>query len=157
MSCGQPWSGISLGFVGATGDLTQLYPPWFPAGVTYASATNGQQIRKPTGGTLDFLQISTNGTDGGTIEIWDINGQTGGADVSGATAITNTQLLALVSLGKAKLIYSEGFTATVGAVTPAAASRVFSFGLAARFVAAAGACSLNLVVNAGAYLTDKVG
>jgi hypothetical protein len=157
MSFGQAWSGNSLTFGTATGDLTQLFPTWMATGVAKASAVNGDLIRKPTGGVLDFIQIQTDGTNGGIIEIWDINGEMIGANVSSATAITNAQLVLLQAQGKAKLLYSQNFTATAGAATPAAAGRVFSFGLAARFVAAAGACSLNLNVNGGAYLTPKVG
>jgi len=157
MGCGQAWSGISLSFVASNGDLTQLYPTWFTAGVDKATAVNGDLIRKPTGGVLDFIQIQTDGTNGGIIEIWDINGEMAGANVSSATTITNAELVILQNLGKAKLLYSQNFTATAGAATPAAADRVFSYGLAARFVAAAGACQLNLVVNGGAYLTQKVG
>lgn len=157
MSCGQAWSGISLGFVASNGNVTQLYPTWMAAGVALATASNGDDIRKPTGGKLEFVQVQTDDTNGGIIEIWDVNGEMAGADVSSAAVITNTQLLALITLGKAKLIYSQNFTSTAGAATPAAADRIFSFGLAGRFVGSAGACKLNLVVSGGAYYTQKVG
>lgn len=160
MSHGQAWSGISLTAVDATtGDLTQVYPTWMAAGIDKATAVNGQKIRKPTGGIINSIQIETDGTNGGTIQIWDINGEMIGANVSSATAITAAQLTSLIALGKAKLLYEMNFTSTVGAVTPAAVDRVFSYGIAARFSNAGvtGACKLNLTVNGGAYLTDKVG
>jgi hypothetical protein len=148
---------MSLGFVAAAGNLTQLFPPWMPTGVNSTTAVNGDLLRKPTGGKLGSIQIATDNTNGGTIEIWDLNGEMAGVNVSSATTITNAQLTALQALGKAKLLYSQNFTSTAGAATPAAVNRIFSMGLAARFVGSAGACSLNLVVQGGAYLTQKVG
>jgi hypothetical protein len=152
----EAWSGISLGFVAAAGNVTQLYPTWAPAGVDPATATNGQQIRQPIEGVLYSLQVETDGTNGGVIEIWDVNGANAGADVSSATTITDAELDSLAALGLAKLIYSQNFAAS-GLTPPSAGPRAFQRGLAARFVGAAGLCKLNLVVNGGFRLTTKVG
>lgn len=149
------WSGLPLTAVVATGDLTQLYPTWFPAGVLKATATPGQQIRKPTSGVLKGINVQTDGINGGIIEIWDVSGEDIGANVSTATAITNAQLVALQAEGRAKLIFSKDFTANVG---PFDTTRVnFMHGLAARYVNAAGTCKLNLGVEGGAYLTSTAG
>lgn len=150
------WSGISLSAVTSTGNLTQLYPTWAPTGIAKASATNGQQIKTPCEGILHQVQVKTDGTNGGTIEIWDLNGDDAGADVSSATTVTNAQLTTLQSMGLAKLIYSQNFQAAP--TTPFGTGfRPFQRGLAARFVAASGSCDLNLVVGGGFRLTTKVG
>jgi hypothetical protein len=152
----EAWSGISLGFVAAAGNVTQLYPTWCAAGVDPAAATNGQQIRQPTAGVLYSLQVETDGTNGGIIEIWDVSGADAGADVSSATTITDAQLDALAARGLAKLIYSQNFAAS-GLTPPTAGPRTIMRGLAARFVGSAGVCKLNLVVNGGFRFTTKVG
>lgn len=144
---------VSLSAVAATGDVTQLYPDWVSAGVDPASATNGQLIRRPYEGALHSIQIKPDGTNGGTIEIFDINGLELGVDVSSGTAITDTVLDAAITAGKAKLIFTQSFAGTVGSgvVNAPGIYRGFMKGLAARFsnAGAAGACVLNLVVNNG--------
>lgn len=152
----EAWSGITLEDVLSNGNLKQLYPTWAPTGVDPAVATNGQQIRGPIEGTLYSLQIETDGTNGGVIEIWDVNGADAGADVSSLDVITDTQLDALAARGLAKLIYSQNFAAS-GLTPPSAGPRSFQRGLAGRFVGSAGTCKLNLVVNGGFRLTTKVG
>lgn len=150
------WSGISLTAVTSTGNLTQVYPTWAPTGTAKASATNGQQIKGPCEGILYQVQVKTDGTNGGTIELWDANGDDAGADVSSATTVTNAQLTTLQSMGLAKLIYSQNFQAAP--TTPfGIGSRAFQRGLLARFVAASGTCELNLSVQGGFRLTTKVG
>lgn len=150
------WSGISLSAVTSTGDLKQLYPTWAPTGTAKASATNGQQIKGPCEGILHQVQVKTDGVNGGTIEIWDLNGDDAGVDVSSATAITDAQLTTLKNLKRAKLIYSQNFQGAP--TTPFGTGfRPFQLGLAARFIAGAGACELNLVVGGGFRLTTKVG
>jgi len=146
----EAWSGISLGFVAAAGNLTQLYPTWVSNGdVATGPRSPGQKIRSPMQGTLHSVQVRTDGANGGNIEIWDINGGDGGIDVSTATTITNAQLVALQNRGLAKLIYRQDFTAGFGAATPSAPPRSFLHGLAARFVGGAGTVELNLVVEGG--------
>jgi len=149
------WSGITLPTGLSNGNLKQLYPTWCPTGVAKASATNGQQIRGPVEGILYSLQVKTDGVEGGTIEIWDIDGSEAGADVSSADTITNAQLVALQAAGAAKLIYSQNFVASP--TTPFGTShRTFQKGLAARYVGD-GTCELNVVVQGGYRLTTKVG
>ncbi len=153
----EAWSGISLTAVAdTTGDLQQIYPSWAPAGIAPASATNGQQIKGPSEGIMYSLQVETDGTNGGIIQIYDLNGLDIGADVSSATAITAAQLASLVTLGRAKLIYEQNFAAT-GVTPPTTSYRTFQHGIAARFISSAGACKLNLVVQGGFRLTTKVG
>lgn len=153
------WGGIPLTAVSSTGNLKQLYPTWAPTGVNPASATTGQLIRKAVGGTLGSAQVQTDNTNGGIIEIWDVNGADAGADVSSSDVITDTQLTALVSLGKAKLIYSQNFTSTAGATSAWSLGKGFMHGLAARFVQSGptGACKLNVDVGGGFYLTNSAG
>lgn len=143
-----------LTFALSTGNITQLYPAWAAAGDAYPGSS-GDSIRQPTEGQVFSLQIQTDGTNGGTLELWDINGLDAGVDVSSLTAITNAQKNTLVTLGKAKLIYSQNFLATPE--TPINMGyKSFQHGLAARFIGSAGLCTLNLVVNGGYRYVDKL-
>ncbi len=144
-----------------TGVVTQLYPAWVPAGVAKAGSTNGQQIRCTYQGALHSIQVEPNGTDGGKIEIYDIDGADFGADVSSGTAITAAQLAVAIAANKAKLIYEQTFSGTVGSgpINAAGIFRAFMHGLAARFSNddVAGTCKLNLVVEGGYRYTDSKG
>jgi hypothetical protein len=156
MIMGQSWVQSVSSVTDNTGNLKQIYPDWAPTGANPASATNGQWIRKPCEGELNSLQVKTDGVNGGTIEIWDVNGIDAGADVSSGTAITAAQLAALVTRGLAKLMYSQNFIAspeTPFNVAPCS----FQRGIAARFISAAGSCTLNLKVAGGFRLTQKLG
>lgn len=143
--------------VAATGIVTQLYPANCTAGVAKAGSTNGQLIRRPLQGALHSIQVEPDGQNGGTIQIYDIDGGQWGANVSSATTITNAQLTTALASGKAKLIFEQTFAGTVGSgvVNAPGVFRAFMGGLAARFSNDAGApgplgiCTLNLVVGGG--------
>lgn len=142
--------------VTSTGDVTQIYPSWAPAGTAYASATNGQLMRYPCGGTLFNIQIETDGTNSGILQLYDVSGAELGADVSSATTITNAEITAAITAGTAKLIYEQNFASTP--TTPINVSpRGFMKGLAGRFVSTGGQIKLNLVVKGGFRLTTKLG
>ncbi len=145
---------IALTAVAASGDLQQLYPVWATAGVAKAGSTNGQLLRKTSEGAMHSIQIKTDGVNGGTLEIYDIDGETWGADVSSGTTITNAQLTAALAVNKAKLIYNISFAGTVGSLpasAPAIVGRGFMHGLAARFSNAGptGTATLNMIVSSG--------
>lgn len=148
------WSGVSLTGVAATGDVTQLYPLYATAGEVPASATTGQQLRSPCEGTLISLQVETDGTNGGTLELYDMAGDEAGANVSSVAAITDTQLDLAVTAKTARLIFQQNFAGS--GLTPFApiGPRRFLKGLAARFVGA-GTCKLNLTVQGGFHYTTK--
>ncbi len=155
---------IPLTQVADTGAWTQLYPPWVPAGVNPATATNGQTIRYPQQAALHSIQVKPDGSNGGTIQIVDISGFELGADVSSATAITDAVVQAAITAGKAKLIYNQTFTGTVGSgpINAAGIFRTALKGLAARFQfdgmgSPAGICTLNLVVDGGYRLNTTTG
>lgn len=135
---------VSLSGVASNGNVTQCYPAYCSAGVNPATATTAQEVREPTGGELISVQVATDGTNAGTIELYDINGVALGIDVSSAATITDTQLDDAITAGHAKLIYSQNVVAT-GITPPSCGYRKLMHGLAARFVAGAGACSLNIV------------
>lgn len=150
-----PWVSSSLP-IQAAANVTQLYPIYAPVGVAPGSATNGQLIRMPTEGVLHSVQVETDGTNGGTIQIYDINGIEAGADVSSSDQITNTQLTAMLADGRARLIYEQNFIGS--GITPVGTgARSFQKGLAARAVGSTGSCKLNLSVGGGYRLTQKVG
>jgi len=143
------WSEISITAVASdTGFLTQLYPTWAPVGIAKATETPAQQLREPCEGELVGLQIQTDGTNGGVIEIWDIAGDRAGADVSTAATITNTQKNTEVTAGRAKLLYSQNLLGT-GETPPIPTYFRFMQGLAARFISGAGSVKINANVNGG--------
>lgn len=139
---------ITLEDVTATGNLTQLYPAWVSAGAVPPGSPSAE-IRMPTECFLRAAQVKTDGTNGGYVEIWDVNGADGGANVSSLAAITDTQLDALALRGLAKCLWNQNFTATSGASTPASFGKQAMRGLAARFVGSAGEITLNLEVEGG--------
>lgn len=144
----------ALSIVADTDPATQLFPSWAPAGTDPATATTAQQVRMPTDGQLISCQVASDGTNGGILYLWDINGNDLGLNVSSATAITDTQLDAAVAAGKAKLILVQNFAGS--GLTPWTNIGPASFmkGLAARAVGATGACTLNLVVHGGFRLLN---
>jgi hypothetical protein len=151
---GEGWV-TDLTAVASNGNVTQVYPSWASAGVARAAATVGQLIREPVGGSCSGLQIETDGVNGGTLELWDVNGHDIGADVSSLTVITNAQLTTMISRGDAKLIHKQNFIASPE--TPVNIGP-FSFvkGLAARFSNSgpSGSCSINLKVAGGVRKTE---
>lgn len=143
-----------------TGAIVQLFPQYCPTGVNpFANHSAGSQIRRPVEGELLNVQIQSDGTNGGVIEMWDINGLDGGIDVSSATAITAAQLASLISRGLARLIYTQNFAGASGATNPTIVGKVFARGLAARFSNSGptGSCTLNLTVKGGYELVDSAG
>lgn len=155
----QAWV-ASLAAVAATGDLTQLYPDFCPTGTAKASASPGDQIRRPIEGKLHSVQLETDGSNGGLIQLYDIDGSEAGANVSSLEAITNAQLTALIASGKARLVFEKTFAAATGAETVGIGQfRSFAKGLAARFSNAGptGTCKLNLVVTGGYRLNESAG
>lgn len=142
------WAGVEVeGVADDTGDLTQLYPPWAATGANPATATPANQVRQPCEGELTGLQVCTDGTNGGVIEIWDIAGDRVGADVSQATVITDVQLTAAIARGIARLLYRQEILGS-GETPPFPPYFRFMQGLAARWISS-GDCTLNLNVNGG--------
>lgn len=133
----------------ATGVVTQLFPEYAPAGAVPATATPSQQVRYPTEGQLISLQVASDGTNAALLEMFDISGMDLGIDVSSLTAITDAQLDAAITAGKAKRILVQNFAGS--GLTPWAPVGPASFmkGLAARAVGDTGTCTLNLVVHGG--------
>lgn len=142
------WGGITLTATTSSGNLTQLYPNWLAAGNALPIAPGGT-LRQPRGGRIGQVSIQTDNADGGTIELWDITGIDYPADVSSGNTITNAQLLTLKTLGKAKLVWSQNFAANPASPAPWSLAMGFMKGLAARFIASAGSCNLNLIVEGG--------
>lgn len=149
---------VDVTAVASNGDLTQIYPTWCSAGTAPGSAVNADQIREPTPARMSSFQVKTNSIDGGIIELWDINGLDGGADVSSLAAITNTQATALQTAGKAKLVYQQNFTADPDTPLVNKGPIFFAHGIAARFVGSTGTATLNFSIESGGYRkTTKVG
>jgi hypothetical protein len=124
---------VALTGVAADGDLKQIYLQYTPTGTSKATATPAQLVREPCEGELIGAQFATDGTNGGTIELWDVAGDDGGADVSTADTITDAQLQVAIAKGVARLIYSQNLVAT-GVTPPFPSYFRFMRGLAARWV-----------------------
>lgn len=149
----------SVSGVAANGNAKQLYPAFAAAGVAKSGSTLGQLLRGPIQGALHSIQVRSDGANAGVIEIYDINGEEWGADVSSGTTITDAQLDAAIAAGQAKLLFIQDVPTTsgTGVVTAPGIYRTFLKGLAARFVAAAGSCTVNLVVSGGHRRTVSLG
>ncbi len=140
---------VPVTIVAATGVVTQLYPDYATVGADPATATTAQQVRMPTEGQLISLQVASDGTNAGILELYDINGNDLGIDVSTTTVITDTQLDTAIAAGKAKLILEQNFAGN--GLTPWSPVGPASFmkGLAARAVGSTGTCKINMVVHGG--------
>lgn len=150
---------VSVSATASNGNVTQLYPAYAAAGVAKSGSTLGQFLRGPIQGALHSIQVRSDGANAGVIEIYDINGEDWGADVSSGTTITDTQLDAAIAAGQAKLLFIQDVPTTsgTGVVTAPGIYRSFMKGLAARFVAGGGACTLNLVAEGGHRRTRSLG
>lgn len=140
---------VAIDIGSATGTVEQLYPDYATTGVAPSGATPSQQVRQPCEGQLVALQVASDGTNGGILELYDISGHELGIDVSSSNTITDTQLDAAIARGQAKLILEQNFAGS--GLTPWAPVGPASFmkGLAARAVGVSGSCKLNLVVHGG--------
>lgn len=157
---GDSWINPLTAVLATTGAIVQLFPSWCPAGVNpFTTNSMGAQIRRPIEGELLNIQIQSDGTNGGVIEIWDVNGLDAGVDVSSATALTAAQVNALITRGLARLIYTQNFAGASGATNPTIVGKIFARGLAARFsnIGPTGTCTLNLTVRGGFNLVDSAG
>ena len=104
----------------------------------------------PCEGQLISLQVATDGTNALILELYDISGLEIDVDVSSLTAITDSQLDAAVTAGKAKLIFIQNVAGSgLTPFAPVGPARIMK-GLAARAVGSAGTCTLNMVVQ-GCY------
>lgn len=139
----------SLTIGSASADATQLYPDWAVAGTNPATATVAQQVRQPCEGQLISVDLQSDGTNGGILELYDISGHALGVNVSSATAITDAVLDAAIAAGKAKRIMYKNFEGSGDTPWAAAGPAGFTKGLAARAVGVTGTCTLNLVVHGG--------
>lgn len=141
---------VDLSAVVLTGVGTQIYYPTCTPGVA-PSSSPGTQYREPIHGVLHSLEIEPDGSNGGELEVWDMNGRDGGADVNTAAVVTNAQIAAAIAAGKARLMYSQKFTGATGAVvrTVRGSAMPFQHGLVARFknVGGTGTISLNLMTS----------
>jgi hypothetical protein len=143
-----------------TKDLTAL----FPGGCTAenpAGTTAGSLRRKSTAGCLYRVEVFTSDAAGGTIEIWDIDGLSEGAsnNTSTGTALTNAYKNSKVTLGQARLLWTQNFKGDAGSRAAIFQGNLpFVRGLAARYINAAGtSVTLNIVADGGYMKTQICG
>jgi hypothetical protein len=140
---------VDLAAVALTGAGTQIYYDTMTAGS--GTTTPGSLKREPIHGVLHSLEIEPDGTNGGELEVWDMNGTDGGANVDTASVVTNAQIAAAIAAGKGRLIYSQKFTGSTGSVvrTVRGNPMPFQHGLVARFKNSGptGTVSLNLLTS----------
>ena len=130
------WGARTIAAVASNGNATQLYPTSIPTTVsttTYPPAGGGL-VKRPTEGSLIKLHISTDGTNGGTLEIWDV----AGVDRGSSNNTNNSILLTDAWLqANGKLIDSLQITGTSTAGNYEATLNMehiqFNQGLALRF------------------------
>ena len=133
--------------VAATGNLKQVYSPFCTAGS--GSTATGTQKRRPVAGSLFLVEVQTDGVNGGTIEVFDINGELEGADVDTSDVITNAQLTSAIAANRAVKMFTQQFAGSGTARLAINRGTRFSKGLALRFVAAAGSCIVNIQWEGG--------
>ena len=147
---------ITLTAVASNGNVTQLYPAWCSAGA--GGGTQGEAVRRPVDGMVAELHVLGDGTNAGTLELWDVSGVDLGADVDTATTISNAQITAGVSAGTARKILDIDIAGTDKIITNLKNTTIMK-GLAARFSNAGptGSCNLN-IQSSGIYQKyDNVG
>jgi WD40 repeat protein len=92
------WGSRDISAVAATGNATQLFPNDTPATVSTAAypPAGGGLVRRATAGVLQKLHIMSDGVNGGTLEIWDVEGVDRGAsnNVNDQLLLTNAFLVA---------------------------------------------------------------
>lgn len=139
----------ALTAVTATGNLKQIYKPECTPGP--GTGVSGTQKRQPCEGVAWNVEVKTDGVNGGTIELYDMNGADVGADVDTLDVITNAQLTAAVAAKKARLMWSQQFAGSGTARLAVNRGTTFAKGLAARFSNAgpAGTCTLNVQWDGG--------
>lgn len=140
---------VSLNAVTSTGNLKQVYSPFCTAGA--GTGASGSQKRRPVEGSLFLAEVQTDGVNGGTIEVFDINGALDGADVDTSDVITNAQLTAAIAAGRAVKMYTQQFAGSGTARLAINRGTRFSKGLALRFwnSGPTGSCTVNIQWEGG--------
>lgn len=140
----EAWGSTALAATTSSGNVTQLYRSSISAGAALPIAAGGT-LRRPGGGRIGSIVVETDGTNGGVIQLFDINGLDAQADVSSGTTITNTQLTNAINNGVAKKIWEQNVSAAPGSTLVWSQAFGFMRGIAARFVGAAGQVNLNII------------
>lgn len=117
----------------ATGNLTQLFPPWCTVGS--GLTTQGTLRRQAQEGILYSAELYSVTATGGVIELWDIAGtDSGTSNVDTATVITNAYLVAAIARNEAKLIWNQSFTGTDATPRKFSQRTILRRGLAVRYI-----------------------
>jgi hypothetical protein len=152
LATGAPGASGTLTKASGTGDATitfsaAVFYPFAQRGAAIPTSA-GQTYRRPEGGRIGQVSVETDGTDGGTIQLFDINGLDVLADVSSGETITNAQLITALTAGKAKQIWEQNFASTAGSVIIYDWSKGFMRGLAARLIGT-GTCDVLISAEGG--------
>lgn len=155
------WGSRSVSAVASNGVATQLFPTTIAnsactSTATYPPAAAGK-IRRPTSGTLRSMEVTSDRTNAGVLELWDVAGQDRGASNnvnSGGDTMTDAYLSA-----NGRLIAKINIDPAGGAGVPLSwnlGDLHFSKGLAARFVngGPTGAVFLAPDVDGGFMVTE---
>lgn len=154
----QPWSARNIAAVASNGVVTQLFPTTLIAAgnvgtdlvstATYPP-TGGGLVRRPTFGRTEKVMITSDGTNGGVVEFWDVAGTDRGAsnNVNDGDTMTDAYVTAN-GLLIAKINITG--TATHGSELASYIHHIeFAKGLAVRFVSGAGVVSIAPFVEGG--------
>lgn len=156
---GSYWGARDVGFVASNGIATQLFPYPTPAAASMAVTTTYPptpgNVRRPTHGRIISVKVTSDGSNAGYVELWDVAGLDRGASNnvnSGGDTVTDAYLIA-----NGRMIEKAQIQATAGAdFTTEFTDIPFNNGLAIRFVASAGVVSVAPMIEGGFMLRPVV-
>lgn len=169
---GTYWGSRSIGFVASNGALTQLYPNFGSITGTMSDTSNtgtypptgGGIVRRPSHGHCVALEITGDGSNAVTVELWDIAGtdrgktytqdSTNGTNVNNDVLIPNGKITTLngILIGTKQIPGTGG-----GTFTERFEAIPFNQGLAVRVVGAAGAASIAPYIDGGFMIQTVAG
>lgn len=140
------WGTRTIAAVTATGNATQLFPNDITATVSTATypPVGGGNVRRATEGVLQKIHGTSDGVNGGKLELWDVSGVDRGAtnNTNDQLLLTNAYLLAngkLIDTLAVNGVGSENYSMSLNLE-----NLQFNKGLAVRFVNAGPAGSIQV-------------
>jgi hypothetical protein len=152
------WGARDIGFVAAGGVATQLFPTTLPTTTSTAAwppAATGL-VRRPTAGKLENITVSTDGTNGGIFQIWDVCGLDRGASNNVNDQLTLTDAFINANGRKLWEIRLTGNAEQDYQLLMAIDHIEFYQGLAVRFIASAGLVTVTPMCEAGFMLNTQL-
>lgn len=143
-----PWH-KELTAVASDGVITQMFPTFCDSGP--GAGTQGELVRRPMEGVISELTVSGDGTNAGTIELWDASGDDVTAKkMDQGETITNAEMATLVAAGSAKKLgqWTVAGTDQLTIYRAGGTGAVCLKGLMARFSNAGPTGTIDVSINA---------